>query len=83
MVSATHRDLETMVAQGAFREDFYYRLKGLILRTPALAERREDVALLAPRFLVDASRHRPLRLTRWHGWLPRIGRAMSANSGRW
>ncbi|WP_455186163.1 sigma-54-dependent transcriptional regulator [Azospirillum palustre] len=63
VVSATHRDLETMVAQGAFREDFYYRLKGLILRTPALAERRGDVALLATRFLVDASRHCPLRLT--------------------
>lgn len=63
VVSATHRDLETMVAQGGFREDFYYRLKGLILRTPALAERREDVALLAARFLLDASRPRPLRLT--------------------
>ncbi|AWJ86400.1 sigma-54-dependent Fis family transcriptional regulator (plasmid) [Azospirillum sp. TSH58] len=61
VVSATHRDLEAMVAQGSLREDFYYRLKGLILRTPALAERREDVALLAVRFLTDASRQR-LRL---------------------
>ncbi|MBP2291867.1 sigma-54-dependent transcriptional regulator [Azospirillum rugosum] len=62
VVSATHRDLEGMVAQGALREDFYYRLKGLILRTPALAERREDVALLAARFLADLPRHRRLRL---------------------
>ncbi|MBB3268541.1 two-component system NtrC family response regulator [Azospirillum sp. OGB3] len=61
VISATHRDLETMVAQGSLREDFYYRLKGLILRTPALAERREDVALLAVRFLTDASPRR-LRL---------------------
>ncbi|MCW2237662.1 sigma-54-dependent transcriptional regulator [Azospirillum canadense] len=61
VVSATHRDLEAMVAQGSLREDFYYRLKGLILRTPALAERREDVALLAVRFLADLSKRR-LRL---------------------
>lgn len=61
IVSATHRDLDAMVAQGTFREDFYYRLKGLILRTPALAERREDVALLATRFLGETSKRR-LRL---------------------
>lgn len=61
VISATHRDLEAMVTQGAFREDFYYRLKGLILRTPALAERREDVAILAARFLSDAAKHRRLR----------------------
>ncbi len=63
VVSATHRDLEAMVAEGSFREDFFYRLKGIILRTPALAERREDIAPLAMRFLAEASNGRPLRLT--------------------
>ncbi len=51
VVAATHRDLELMVAEGGFREDLFYRLKGMVLRTPALAERPEDVALLAHVFL--------------------------------
>ena len=50
VVAATHRDLESMVHAGQFREDLYYRLKGVVLRTPSLAERRADVAALATRF---------------------------------
>jgi two-component system NtrC family response regulator len=55
IVAATHRDLEAMVAEGSFREDLFYRLKGMILRTPSLAERPEDVALLAGVFLRRAA----------------------------
>ncbi|MCQ4160539.1 sigma-54 dependent transcriptional regulator [Roseomonas sp. GC11] len=55
VIAATHRDLEAMVAAGEFREDLYFRLKGFILRTPALAERREDVAILAATFLRRAA----------------------------
>ncbi|WP_348756092.1 sigma-54 dependent transcriptional regulator [uncultured Aquincola sp.] len=51
VVAATHRDLEAMVREGAFREDLFYRLKGVVLRTPALAERPADVPVLAARFL--------------------------------
>ena len=51
VVAATHRDLEAMVRDGSFREDLYYRLKGMVLRTPALADRSADVPLLAARFL--------------------------------
>ena len=51
VVAATHRDLEAMVQDGSFREDLFYRLKGVVLRTPALAERPADVPQLATRFL--------------------------------
>jgi two-component system NtrC family response regulator len=63
VVSATHRDLAAMVADGTFREDFYYRLKGMILRTPPIAERREDIALLAISCLAEVPRRPRPRLS--------------------
>lgn len=51
VVAATHRDLDAMVRDGSFREDLYYRLKGVVLRTPALDERRSDVPMMAAHFL--------------------------------
>lgn len=51
LLSATHRDLETAMAQGQFREDLYYRLDVVSLTLPRLDDRREDIPLLAAHFL--------------------------------
>lgn len=51
LVSATHKPLKQMVAQGTFREDLYYRISGFPIRLPALRERIEDLPLLAQSLL--------------------------------
>jgi two-component system response regulator GlrR len=51
VIAATHRKLEERIATGEFREDLYYRLNVVKLYIPSLAERREDIPLLANEFL--------------------------------
>jgi two-component system response regulator GlrR len=51
VIAATHRKLEERIASGEFREDLYYRLNVVKLYIPTLAERREDIPLLANTFL--------------------------------
>jgi len=51
VISATHRNLEEARDAGQFREDLYYRLNVVSLKLPALADRREDIPLLATHFL--------------------------------
>ena len=51
VISATHRNIEAEMAAGNFREDLYYRLNVVALSLPPLADRREDIPLLAKHFL--------------------------------
>jgi hydrogenase-4 transcriptional activator len=50
IVAATHRNLETMVADGKFREDLWYRISVFPIRLPALRERPQDIPALASYF---------------------------------
>ncbi|MDA0189089.1 MAG: sigma 54-interacting transcriptional regulator [Proteobacteria bacterium] len=59
VISASHRDLETGLREGWFREDLYYRLNVVGLHLPPLSGRREDIPALASHFLrLFAERHR-------------------------
>jgi DNA-binding NtrC family response regulator len=66
IVSATNRKLESAVDEGRFREDLYYRIRGVEIALPPLRERGNDIVLLASHFLVrERERHRggPSRLS--------------------
>lgn len=55
IVAATHRDLATMVAEGSFRQDLWYRISVFPIALPALRERADDVAEMAAYFAAKAS----------------------------
>ncbi len=77
IISATHRDLERMVAEGGFREDLFYRINVLNLRVPPLRERGDDIRRLARHFISRACAQTgrpPCRLT------ASAGAALLANS---
>ncbi|MCA3187367.1 MULTISPECIES: sigma 54-interacting transcriptional regulator [unclassified Cupriavidus] len=51
LVSATNRDIPELIDAGRFRLDLYYRLSGVVLRIPALRQRREDIPALLQHFV--------------------------------
>ena len=74
VIAATHRDLHAMIREGRFREDLYYRLSMVEIRVPSLAERKEDLPLLARHFVDKFSKqfNKPVR-----GLTPRASIALS------
>lgn len=56
LVAATHRDLETMVRQGKFREDLFFRIRVVQIVLPPLRDRPEDIPLLAEHFRQEYAR---------------------------
>jgi transcriptional regulator with PAS, ATPase and Fis domain len=56
LVAATHRDLETLVSEARFREDLYYRLKGVEIDLPPLRDRKQDIPHLVRAFMEEFCR---------------------------
>jgi two-component system response regulator HydG len=75
LVAATSRDLATLSAAGAFREDLYYRMSVMQVALPPLRDRREDIAPLARRFVaLFAAHYRKVGLTIGDSALTRLSR---------
>lgn len=64
ILAATHRDLESAVADGSFREDLYFRLNVIPLHVPSLRERHGDLPLLVHHFLRQHCRNKDIQLKR-------------------
>jgi DNA-binding NtrC family response regulator len=78
LISATSRDLEKKVAEGTFREDFFYRVNVIMIPIPPLREKKEDIPLLVQHFLkkyshetakrVDHVDRRAMELLKRYDW---------------
>jgi len=62
VIAATHRDLESMLAKGSFREDLYFRLRVFPIAIPPLRQRREDLPSLVHHFIQKKAREMKLAI---------------------
>jgi two-component system response regulator PilR (NtrC family) len=63
IISASHKDLAGLVADGQFRQDLYYRINVIGIHTPPLSERRDDIPLLTEHILARLGREQNRRLS--------------------
>lgn len=63
IVSATNKDLDALILSGAFREDFYFRINVFPIFCPSLVERKDDIPILARRFIDQAQAREGSRVT--------------------
>jgi len=84
ILSATHKNLSQLVAEGKFREDLFYRVNVIELRVPSLRERPNDIGELADAILRRLGRrmkitHQCSAMTHWLPWNPMPSPATSGN----
>ena len=63
LIAASNRPLATLIEEGVFREDLYYRLRVLPISVPPLRDRREDLPALIQEFLAQEGSNKAMRLT--------------------
>ncbi|MBI2058595.1 MAG: sigma 54-interacting transcriptional regulator [Nitrospirae bacterium] len=78
IVAATNRDLKSLIASGAFREDLFYRLNGIPVHMPPLRERKEDIPWLVSFILEEFN----MRYNR-HVWMPEVREMIRYQNHTW
>ena len=64
IISATHRDLKSMIKEGSFREDLFYRLNVVSIELPSLKDRKEDIPMFVKHFMEEFCRENNLSIPR-------------------
>ncbi len=65
VIAATNKDLKKEIAENRFREDLYHRLAVILIKVPSLNERKEDIPLLAEKFLIDIAKEHGTKIKKF------------------